>query len=157
MGPLFLGTLTCHLYSGTLSHMKAMRKPGRSAAGHARRREQLRLAKRAQRERDREAGLVLCQIKLHPTVAEKLRAGVSIPGFEAGLATFLDEALVDVTEYPNLRLLCWNRNERFIPAHEAFALYERNWRFVDEKALDESERELIARLARTYGGGLLNV
>jgi hypothetical protein len=138
--------------------MKTMRKPGKHpAAGQVRRREQLRLAKRAQRERDREAGLVLCQLKLHPAVAEKLRGGVAIPGFEDALARFLDESLVDVAAYPNLRLLCWNRAERFVPAAEAFALYERNWRFVDEKALDATERELIGRLARTYGGGLLNV
>ena len=133
------------------------KRRNRPAADQAHRREQLRLAKRAQRERDREAGLVLCQLKLRPAVAEKLRGGVGIPGFEDALARFLDQSLVDVAAYPNLRLLCWNRAERFIPAAEAFALYERNWRFVDEKTLDATEKELIERLARTYGGGLLNV
>ena len=138
--------------------MKTTRKPRKHpAANRAHRREQLRLAKRAQRERDREAGLVLCQLKLRPVVAEKLRGGAALPGFEDALARFLDQSLVEVAAYPNLRLLCWNRAERFIPAAEAFALYERNWRFVDEKTLDATERELIERLARTYGGGLLNV
>ena len=129
----------------------------RPGADQGRRREQLRLAKRAQRERDREAGLVLCQLKLRPAIAEKLRGAVAITGFQDALARFLDEWLVEVEAYPNLRLLCWNRAERFVPAAEVFALYERNWRFVDQKTLDATERELIARLARTYGGGLLNV
>jgi hypothetical protein len=122
-----------------------------------RRREQLRLAKRAQRERDREAGLALCQVKVNPGTAEKLRRALTIPGFEDTLAQFLDDSLVDIQEYPNLRLLCWNRAERFIPASDAFALYERNWRFVDEKTLEANERKLIERLTRTYGDGLLNV
>lgn len=128
----------------------------RPTAGR-RRREQLRLAKRAQRERDRDEGLVLCQVKLRPATAEKLRRALAIAGFEETLAWLLDESLVDVEAYPNLHLLCWNRAERFVPAAEAFALYERNWRFVDEKNLLPAERELIERLARTYGGGLLNV
>jgi len=122
-----------------------------------RRREQLRLAKRAQRERDREAGLTLCQIKVKPATAEKLRRALAIPGFEDTLARFLDDSLVDIQAYPNLHLLCWNRAERFIPASDAFALYERNWRFVDANALESKERKLIERLTRTYGGGLLNV
>jgi hypothetical protein len=122
-----------------------------------RRREQLRLAKRAQRDRDREAGLVLCQLKLRPATAERLRRALAVSGFEDTLARFLDTALVDVQAYPNLHLLCWNRAERFIPAADAFALYERNWRFVDAKTLQPDERELIERLTRTHGGGLLNV
>ena len=122
-----------------------------------RRREQLRLAKRAQRERDREAGLALCQVKVNPATAEKLRRALAIPGFEDTLARFLDDSLVDIQAYPNLHLLCWNRAERFIPARDAFALYERNWRFVDENALEPKERKLIERLTHTYGSGLLNV
>ena len=130
---------------------------GRPTADLLRRREQLRVAKRAQRERDREARLALCQVKLRPATAEKLRRAIAIPGFEDTLARFLDESLVDVQAYPNLQLLCWNRAERFIPSSDAFALYERNWRFVDEKTLQPEERELIERLTRAHGGGLLNV
>ncbi len=133
---------------------KARRRP---SAEVLRRREQLRLAKRAQRDRDREAGLVLCQLKVRPATAEGLRRALAVPGFEDTLARYLDDALVDVQAYPNLQLLCWNRAERFIPASDAFALYERNWRFVDEKTLQPAERKLIDRLARTHGRGLLNV
>jgi len=129
----------------------------RPAANLSHRREQLRLAKRAQRDRDREAGLVLCQIKLRPSTAESLRRAIAIAGFEDTLARFLEQSLVDVQAYPNLHLLCWNRAERYIPAADAFALYERNWRFIDEKTLQPAERALIERLTRTHGSGLLNV
>ena len=37
-------------------------------------------------------------------------------------------------EFPELALLVWNRDPtRAIPAEEAFALYERNWRHVDRE------------------------
>ncbi len=98
-----------------------------------------------------------CQVKLRPATAERLRRALAIPGFEDALARFLDDALIDTDAYPNLRLLCWNRSERFIPAREAFSLYERNWRLVDEKTLGSHERELIDRLMRTHGAGVLNV
>jgi hypothetical protein len=136
---------------------KSLKADRRPPAGVLRRREQLRQAKRAQRGRDREAGLVLCQVKLRPETAEKLRRAIAIAGFEDTLARFLDQSLVDVQAYPNLKLLCWNRAERFIPAADAFSLYERNWRFVDEKTLLPAERELIERLTQTHGAGLLNV
>jgi len=129
----------------------------RRDANISHRREQLRLAKRAQRDRDREAGLVLCQIKLRPSTAKSLRRAIAIAGFEGTLARVLDESLVDVQAYPNLHLVCWNRAERYIPAADAFALYERNWRFIDEKSLQPAERKLIERLTRTHGAGLLNV
>jgi hypothetical protein len=41
-------------------------------------------------------------------------------------------------------------------AAEAFALYEGNWRFVDEAALEPAERELIDRLALVYGNGVVH-
>lgn len=120
------------------------------------RREQLRSAKQAQRTRDREAGLVLCQLKLRSGTAERLRRALAVPGFEADLAAFLDGALVDVRAYPTLRLLRWNSPERFIPAREALALYERNWRFVDVAQLAPEEQALIERLVREHGNGVLN-
>ncbi len=135
----------------------AIPKPGRPRINPLPRAEQLRRAKRAQRERDRSAGLVLCQLKLGKRTAERLRHALAIPGFEVALADFLEEELVDVRDYPNLRLLCWNRAERFLTGRDAFGLYERNWRFVDRAGLDDRERGLIERLAAAYGNGLLNV
>ncbi len=132
-------------------------KPGRPRTNPLPRAEQLRRAKRAQRERDRDAGLVLCQLKLGKGTAERLRHAIAIPGFEAELADFLEEEIVDVCDHPNLRLLCWNRAGRFITGRDAFGLYERNWRLVDRARLGERERGLIERLAARYGNGLLNV
>jgi hypothetical protein len=132
------------------------RPRGRPRKNPLPRHEQLRVAKRAQRARDRAAGRVLCQVKLSPAVAERLRHALRLPGFEARLGQFLAEQVIDVREYPELALLCWNRADRFLPAQEAFALYERNWRFVDEKRLSARERGLLDRLARRYGNGVLN-
>jgi len=133
------------------------RLSGRPRSNPLSREEQLRHAKRAQRDRDREAGLVLCQVKLKQALAEQLRRALAIRGFDAELGEFLKDAVVDVRDYPNLQLLCWNRAHRFIADRDAFALYERNWRFVDTRNLDDSERRLIERLTTKYGNGVLNV
>ncbi|MGV2098209.1 hypothetical protein [Rhizobium sp. 21-4511-3d] len=61
-------------------------------------------------------------------------------------------------EFPELKMLAWSRDTaRPIPADEAYALYERNWRFVDASALTEAEAELIRGLTRAYGNGVLLV
>ena len=48
----------------------------------------------------------------------------------------------------------WNRTDEYIPAREAFSLYERNWRFVDPEKLEAREQALIQRLAQRYGAGV---
>ena len=133
------------------------RKAGRPRANPLPRREQVRVAKRAQRERDRAAGLVLCQVKLPKNLAEQLRHAVAIPGFDAELKKFLEDALVEVRKYPNLQLLAWNRVDPYITERDAFGLYERNWKFVDTKTMIEQERQLIRRLTEKWGRGVLNV
>ncbi len=63
-----------------------------------------------------------------------------------------------IRDYPQLRLIAWNRDPRdAITGEEAFDLYERNWRFIDEKALLPHECDLIDRLTREYGHGILHV
>lgn len=133
------------------------RGPGRPRVDVLTRTEQLRNAKRAQRERDREQGLVLYQAKLHEPTAKRLRAAFGIPGFEEQLRQYLNEVVIDVDEFPNLKLLCWNRTGKYVADRDAFGLYERNWRFVDTRHLSELERALIDRLATKYGNGVLNV
>jgi hypothetical protein len=133
----------------------APRARGRPRSNPLPRREQLRIAKRAQRQRERAAGVVLCQVRLRKPTSERLRYALSVPGFEERLRAFLDEETIEVTAHPQLRLLCWNRADRFIPAAEAFSLYERNWRFVDQAALAPAERALIDRLTRRFGKGVL--
>ncbi|ATN33451.1 hypothetical protein ACO34A_06480 [Rhizobium sp. ACO-34A] len=57
-------------------------------------------------------------------------------------------------EFPELAALVWNRDPaRPMAAEEVFALYERNWRFVDRDRLTETERRLIEELAEEYGHG----
>lgn len=119
--------------------------------------EQLRVAKRLQRQRDRDAGLIQCQVKLPRRTAQRLRLALAIPGFEADLEQYLDTAIVETRQFPNLDLLCWNRAVPFLTERDAFGLYERNWRFVDATNMPDKERALIRRLADKYGRGFLNV
>ena len=120
------------------------------------RREQLRAAKQRQRRRDRSAGFRLYQIKLPSDLCERLKAGMREPRFVDRLHAFLREELIPVDDYPGLRLLCWNRRAPYVTRREAFALYERNWRFVDARATPEHERALIDALAHEFGHGLIN-
>ncbi len=120
------------------------------------RREQLRAAKQRQRSRDRSAGFRLYQIKLPSDLCERLKAGMREPRFVDRLHGFLREELIPVDDYPGLRLLCWNRRAPYVTRREAFALYERNWRFVDARAAPEHERALIDALAHEFGHGLIN-
>ena len=65
---------------------------------------------------------------------------------------------VNVDEYPQLRLLCWNRPAGItLAGSDALAIYERNWRHVDQAAIKDAERALIERLAKVYGNGHLLV
>jgi hypothetical protein len=133
---------------------KAIRgRPRRSPHPRA---EQLRLAKRAQRGRERRAGLTHVQLKLPASEAERLRAAASSPHFGKALDEFLQDVVLEIDRWPQLRELAWNRRDRWIPADEALALYERNWRFVEPGRLQEDEANLIERLKRRFGGGLLN-
>jgi len=125
--------------------MKTPRRP-RAAATRA---EQLREAKRRQRARQRRAGIVPVQLELPQDQAERLKAARRSPRFAQDLEAFLDSAVVDIERWPGLRELAWNRRDRWIPAEEALALYERNRRFMDEASLTPAERELIERL-RTW-------
>ncbi|MBB3590582.1 hypothetical protein FHX08_000926 [Rhizobium sp. BK529] len=58
-------------------------------------------------------------------------------------------------EFPELKMLAWNSSPaRPIAAGEAFALYERNWRFVDRGKLTPHEKLLIEELTEEYGHGI---
>ncbi len=135
----------------------ATSRRGRPKTNPAPRPEQLRVAKRSQRQRDRAAGLVLCQFKLPQATAQRLRRAMATPGFADELERFLREAVIEIAKFPNLRLLCWNRATPLIHGRDAFGLYERNWRFVDTDTMPEAERELIRELVEKYGRGVLNV
>ena len=133
-----------------------MDRRGRPRTRRLTRGEQLRRAKRVQRRRERDAGQVHVQLTLPRPLAAKLAAAARVAGFAAQLDRLLDEAVVHVADFGALREIAWSRTAQYLPAREAFALYERNWRFVDPRRLDERERALIERLARTFGAGVIN-
>ena len=121
-----------------------------------RRTEQLRAAKQRQRQRDRAEGWKLYQVKLPAELCARLKAGMREPHFVDRLHAFLGQELLRVGDYPGLELLCWNRRGPYITRQDAFALYERNWRFVDLGSTPQHERTLIDRLAQEFGGGVIN-
>jgi hypothetical protein len=133
-----------------------MQHPRKPKATPADRTEQLRAAKRKQRERERAAGLMHVQLRLPRPVAGKLVVAARAPEFAGALEAFLDQVVIRLADYPALQDIAWNRAEDFIPAREAFGLYERNWRFVDRGRLDEREHALIRRLADQYGAGVIH-
>jgi hypothetical protein len=138
-----------------------MRKPsttrGRPRTSPLTRAEQLRAAKRAQRLREREAGLATVELRLPNRQAEQLRIAAATPRFAHALDQFLQHEVLDIDAWPALRELAWNRADRWIPAEEALALYERNWRFVEPAHLTSAEADLIDRLKQRFGAGVLNV
>jgi len=68
------------------------------------------------------------------------------------------EVMVRLTDFPQLRLLAWNRSsDDVLDDREALALYEANWRFVDPARLSKEERALIDRLVTNVGRGVLLV
>jgi hypothetical protein len=107
--------------------------------------------------REQTAGAVVVPLKLAARDAERVRAAMARPEFTSRLRGLLDDALVEIAAYENLAALCRNRRDRYLGAEEAFRLYQRNWRLVDQRSMKLVERALIERLAARYGNGVLNV
>jgi hypothetical protein len=133
-----------------------VRKPGRPKTSKLTRAEQLRRAKRRQRARQRAAGIVHVQLAVPRELAEKMAAARRADVLTQALGEALDRTVIRVEDYPQLADLVWNRSDEFIPAREAFQLYERNWRLVDANALVPGERRLIERLKAEFGSGVMN-
>jgi hypothetical protein len=121
------------------------------------RQEQLRIAKRAQRQREKANGTVKVELRLQSEAAQKLRTAMLAPNFPEVLESFLADEVVVLEATPMLRDIAWNRQDRFIPAEQAMALYERNWRFIEPANLLPTEAALIERLVARFGNGVLNV
>jgi tRNA G18 (ribose-2'-O)-methylase SpoU len=129
---------------------------GRPRTSPLTRTEQLRAAKRAQRERQKAAGIKAVEMALEERQAARLRAAAASPHFRKAFDQLLGEMAVERTAWPVLGELTWNRTDAWIPADEALALYERNWRHVDPARLGKDEAQLIQRLADRFGGGYFN-
>jgi hypothetical protein len=133
-----------------------MKSRGRPKTSKIDRAEQLRRAKRGQRAREQAAGLRLIQLKLPAPVAHKLAVAARGSGFAETLDRLLDQTVIRIADFPFLKQIAWNRSSDYLPARDAFGLYERNWRFVDPTALSEQERLLIDGLKQRFGGGILH-
>lgn len=136
--------------------MPERRRLGRPRTSPLTRAEQLRAAKRAQRARQRAAGVRPVEVVLPGVQADRWRAASASPRFREALDRLLEEMAVDRTAWPVLRGLTWNRSDRWIPADEALRLYERNWRHVETDDLGEDEARLIQRLADRFAGGVFD-
>ena len=136
--------------------MKQVKAQATGADPIAVRREQLRQAKRRQREREKERNLAVCELRLPRRLADKLKAGNRHAGFTRALMNFIDHQVICIDDYHNLRLLAWNRAGRFVTRAEAFQLYERNWRHVDLNTMGAEEHELVTQLVQEYGNGVIN-
>jgi transcriptional regulator with XRE-family HTH domain len=86
----------------------------------------------------------------------KLATARRAQGFREQLVQLVDEYVVRIADYPELRHLAWSHHEEYLSAPEAFALYERNWRYVDRDRLEPREAELIRSLTERFGGGIFN-
>lgn len=67
-------------------------------------------------------------------------------------------AVVRIADYPQLKRLTWNlHGVDTLSPRDALAIYERNWRHVDETALDVRERALVDALRLAFSGDPLRV
>lgn len=57
-------------------------------------------------------------------------------------------------DYPQLDGLMWDSQASEIDGEQAFLLYEKRWRYVEQANLNESEKQLIEKLTQTFGKGL---
>jgi hypothetical protein len=78
------------------------------------------------------------------------------PAHPVAQPKFAVPARIQIARYPLLKDLCWTGVVTELPARHAFAVYERNWRFVDRKQLKPRERVLLDGLMRKYGAGVIN-
>lgn len=74
-------------------------------------------------------------------------------GTPAGAQVGWLPAVVRIADYPQLKRLAWNlRGTDTLSPRDALAIYQRNWRHVDEAALDAHERALVDALQQAFSG-----
>jgi len=62
-------------------------------------------------------------------------------------------AVVRIADYPQLKRLAWNLpGTDTLSPRDALAIYQRNWRHVDETALEAHERALVDALQQAFSG-----
>ena len=84
--------------------------------------------------------------------------GLVVPAPEAGLSLQASRegwipARVRLADYPQLKQLAWQvQGAETVSPLEAWDIYERNWRHVDEQALSVDEQQLIDGLRLAFRG-----
>lgn len=53
---------------------------------------------------------------------------------------------INLVDYPQLKLLCWNHHLNTMNAEDALYRYEHHWTLIDEKTLTQKELNLINKL-----------
>lgn len=61
--------------------------------------------------------------------------------------------LVRISDYPELKILCWSIHSDEITEEEAFGIYKSNWRFAYENHMTQMEKQLVRQLTKKYGQG----
>jgi hypothetical protein len=89
-------------------------------------------------------------------LARRLKAGLNNPGFREQIRELLETGLVEIADFPQLKQLCWNLKTEFLTREDAHAIYERNWRLIDQRALEPNERNFIDGLVEELGKGVVN-
>lgn len=66
---------------------------------------------------------------------------------------------IRLADYPQLRRLAWQVGDRqqVLTPREALGLYERNWRHVQQAALEPREQALLDALRQVFGAEFLDV
>lgn len=62
-------------------------------------------------------------------------------------------ARIRLADYPQLKQLAWQIHAEALSPNEAWDIYTRNQRHMDESALTAGERQLVAALQIAFGGG----
>lgn len=57
-------------------------------------------------------------------------------------------------DFPQLRLLLWNRTSCEVSEEEAFELYETHRAWIDPDSMTEAERHFFRSLVARYGRGV---
>jgi transcriptional regulator with XRE-family HTH domain len=80
-----------------------------------------------------------------------LTLGIATPAFE--LSDSVVPVRIQLSKFPQLKQLAWQVSaaETLSPL-EAWSIYERNWRHINEDVLTSDERQLIKSLQLSVGG-----
>lgn len=62
--------------------------------------------------------------------------------------------MVSFKDCPQLKSVAWHiHGVEKLPAKDALALYERNWRHIDQKKMTAMEKKVVDNLVKNYGNG----